>query len=111
MASPRKRACVVAAAVGLIVLTLAVYHPVRHHEFLPFDDQTFLVENTHLESGLTADGLGWALGSSYDGSWIPVTWLSFLVDQEVHGLSAPGVHLVNVLIHAACSLLLFWLHS
>jgi len=47
---------------GLICLvlglvTLALYLPSLHHEFLAYDDQQYVTENRHVQAGLTGHGL------------------------------------------------------
>ena len=41
------------------------------------------------------------------GNWIPITTLSLLLGQELHGAGAPGHLLVNVGLHGLAVLLLY----
>ena len=43
----------------------------------------------------------------YSSYWHPLTWLSHMLDVELFGLHPGGPHMVNVLLHAADSVLLF----
>ena len=94
-------------AVVLAASTLAVYAQVQHHEFLNYDDYIYFLDNPYLRGGLSAESLAWASTSDYAGNWFPLTWLSFLIEYELHGLSPSGVHGTNVLLHVVSSLLLF----
>jgi tetratricopeptide (TPR) repeat protein len=94
-------------AVVLVVATLAVYAQVRHHEFLNYDDNIYLIDNPLLHRGLSVDSLSWAFTTDYAANWFPLTWLSFLIEYELHGLSPSGVHGTNLLLHLVSSLLLF----
>jgi len=95
-----------ALALGLAVAAAGLYAPVLDHGFSAFDDRTFLVENPALDAGLSGEGLAWAAGATVDGNRIPLTWISFLIDQELHGLSPRGTHATNVVLHALASALL-----
>ena len=96
--------------VGLLALvTVAVYWPVRHFEFLNFDDPAYVTANPNVFRGLTSQNVGWAFTSFAASNWHPVTWLSHMLDCQMFG-HRPGLHhLTNLFLHAANTLLLFGL--
>ncbi len=91
----------------VLLSVAALYAPVRGHAFLNYDDDYYVSENPALARGLSWEGIGWALGSTRGANWFPLTRLSFLAEQDLHGLSAAGVHTTNVLLHGATAVLLF----
>lgn len=91
----------------LVGSTLAAYAPVLGNEFVDFDDDHYILHNPALRQGLSAQGVRWAFTTGYGANWFPLTWLSWLADYEIHGLSARGVHATSLLIHAANVALLF----
>jgi tetratricopeptide (TPR) repeat protein len=93
------------------VATLAVYGQTvsREFEFLNVDDPDYVTANPHVQDGLTADSLRWAWTTFHAHNWHPLTWMSLELDDQLFGLSAPGFHFTNVLLHVANTLLLFWL--
>src|ERR1700761_6834575 len=95
-------------ALGLVTLTVAVYWPVRSHGFVGLDDEEYVLENIHVRNGFTPANVAWAFTSvRYAVNWHPLTWLSHMLDCQVFGLRAGGPHLVNVLLHAASTVILF----
>jgi Flp pilus assembly protein TadD len=92
---------------GLVLLTLVVYGQVRTHEFVNFDDNEYVTENPHVQTGLTVKSIAWAFTSTHMANWHPVTWLSHMLDCQFFGLNPGWHHLMNVLFHAANTLLLF----
>ena len=101
-------------AVGVIclvlaLLTMACYWPVTHHDFIAYDDPQYIVQNSHVNSGFTWSGIGWALTRSCSANWHPLTWFSHMLDCQLYGLSAPGHHFTSLLLHVLNSLLLFLL--
>lgn len=98
---------VVLICLFLIAATLAVYWPVRHYEFTNYDDNVYITENHYVQSGLTPKSISWALTARYHSNWLPLVWLSYMLDYEFYGLSPGGYHLTNVFLHIANSLLLF----
>lgn len=97
----------VGLAAALVAATLAVYAPVRQHAFLNYDDPEYVSENPTVRSGLTLDGVRWALTSVHHATWHPLTSLSHLLDVELFGVTA-GPHLaVNVALHALAAVTLF----
>jgi len=97
------------AAGCLLLLTLGVYAPVRHFDFVNFDDPTYVTRNRHVTGGLTRDNLRWAFTATEGGNWFPLTWISMMADVQLFGPGAGPQHVTNVVIHAASTLLLFWL--
>jgi hypothetical protein len=98
----------VAMALGLVLAIGFVYYPVAQHGFVSFDDRVFITENPHVKAGLTPDGLRWALTSTEQGTWHPLTWLSLMLDCQWFGLNAGPHHLMSVLLHAISTVLLFY---
>jgi len=57
------------------LVTLAVFWPVRHFDFISLDDPDYVTANLHVQRGLSWDGVVWAFGIGYPHNWHPVTWL------------------------------------
>jgi tetratricopeptide (TPR) repeat protein len=67
----------------------------------------YVYTNPWVTKGLTWEGLRYALTSTDGSSWMPVTWLSYLVDREIYGGAAWGYRVTNIAVHAASVVLLF----
>ncbi|MDI6742338.1 MAG: tetratricopeptide repeat protein [Smithella sp.] len=93
----------------LAVLTLAVYWPVQNYDFINFDDNVYITQNSRVQSGITSENIRWAFSTRYFGLWNPVVWLSFMFDYELFGLNAGGYHWTNVILHLLNAVLLFFL--
>jgi len=89
------------------LVTLIIYNPAAHNSFVNFDDPGYIVTNPHVHAGLTWETVRWALRSTEQANWHPVTWLSHALDWQLFGSRAAGHHYVNVLLHAICVALLF----
>jgi len=94
------------ASILITIYTIFAYQGVLHNGFVSYDDLTYLFENEHIRAGLSVNGMLWAFTSSYDANWIPITWLSHMADMSIFGTNPFGHHLVNLLLHTACALLL-----
>ena len=92
---------------GLALAVLLAYLPVRTYNFVNFDDPDYVSGNAHVRAGITPGGIDWAFTSTESANWFPLTRLSHMLDVEVFGLDAGWHHLVNVLLHAIATLLLF----
>ena len=91
----------------LAALTVAVYWPVRQHDFVCYDDFAMILQNPLVLGGLTLRGLAWALTTSWFEYWHPVTWLSHMLDCELFGPNPGWHHLVSVAFHSVNAVLLF----
>jgi hypothetical protein len=96
----------VLAATGLVVLVVALYAPVLDHEFLSYDDDTYVTGNPFVRQGLSAESARWALTATHASNWHPLTWLTHMLDVELHGLDPAGHHRTNVLLHGLNAALL-----
>jgi Tfp pilus assembly protein PilF len=90
------------------VLTLGIYAQVIGHQFITFDDDSYIKENPMVNRGVTLTGIAWAFTTFHTANWHPLTWIVHMIDSQIFGLNAGGHLLVNALIHVANTLLVFW---
>ena len=95
-------------ALLLALVTVAIYWPTMRDGFV-YDDEEYVVNNTHVTSGLTLENVRWAFTSFYAANWHPLTWLSHMVDCQLSGLNPFGHHLTSVLLHSINTMLVFLL--
>lgn len=96
-------------AAGLAIVTLAIYAQVIGHQFIALDDDSYITQNPMVNRGVSLSRLAWAFTTFHQYNWHPLTWISHMVDSQFFGMHASGHLFVNVLIHVANTLLLFWL--
>ncbi|MCX6909093.1 MAG: tetratricopeptide repeat protein [Verrucomicrobia bacterium] len=96
-------------ALWLAVVTVAVFWRATECGFINYDDPDYVTSNSHVQQGLSAESIRWAFTTVYEGLWIPLTWLSHMLDWQIYGSHPWGHHLTNVLLHAANTVLLFLL--
>ena len=97
---------------ALALVTTALYWPIIHHNFVNFDDDDYITNNSHVQAGLTWAGVIWAFQTGAAANWHPLTWLSHMLDCQLYGLYPGGHHSTNLLFHVANTLLLFlWLRQ
>ena len=93
----------------LAAATFIVFWPTAGYDYINLDDPVFVSSNAHVLQGLTWEGVGWAFRFDHGDYWHPLTWLSLMLDVTLFGRGAGGLHMTNVLLHAANAVLLFWL--
>lgn len=93
----------------LCIVVLAVFWQVHQFDFIKYDDPVYVTENGHVLSGLSVEGMRWAFSTTYAEFWHPLTWLSLMIDNQIHGLNAGGYHMTNLILHILSTLLLFQL--
>jgi len=101
-----RRDCVIALL--LAAATVAVFWQVRGHEFVYHDDDMYVYENPQVRGGLTAANVVWAFARPHIGHWHPLTWLSYMADVELFGVNPGALHMTNLLLHVANTMLLFF---
>ncbi|HSY66691.1 MAG TPA: tetratricopeptide repeat protein [Terriglobales bacterium] len=108
LASPQKRN--LAICLLLAVATLALYSPAIRHPFIfNYDDDVYVLNNAHVKAGLHWQTIRWAVTSTENSNWHPMTWLSHAMDCQLYGLNPPGHHFTNVLFHVMNVVLIFLL--
>ena len=93
----------------LALSILTVYWQARNHDFVNFDDNLYVTDNRHVQSGINLDSIIWAF--SFDDKektyWHPITWLSHMLDCQLYGLNPGMHHSTNLIFHIANTILLF----
>jgi tetratricopeptide (TPR) repeat protein len=98
-----------ALPIVLFLATLAVFSRSSACGFVNYDDELYVTRNPHVAVGLTRQSAAWALTATDASNWHPATWLSLQLDSSIYGPNRPwGFHLTNVLLHAANTVLLYW---
>lgn len=97
----------VAIPCAIILITLFTYSDVRYHQFLGFDDNSIVTADSYVQNGLNLKDIQWAFGFTGTTHWMPMTWISHMLDCQLFGLTPGAHHMVNVAIHILNALFLF----
>jgi tetratricopeptide (TPR) repeat protein len=89
---------------GLLAGIVGVYFQVIEHDFVSYDDQMYLAR---LQAELGAESIWRAFTQPFQVNWIPLTWISLLVDHALYGDEPAGFLLTNVALHALATVLLY----
>ena len=92
----------------LIIASFIAFGRILGNGFTNFDDQVYITENNHIQAGINAETVQWALGAVVSSNWHPLTLLSHVLDWSLFGANASGHHLVNLLLHIGSVLFLFF---
>ncbi|MFA4915600.1 MAG: tetratricopeptide repeat protein [Syntrophales bacterium] len=102
---------VVLIYIFLSLAILFVYWQVQYFSFIDFDDNMYIIENPHVQSGLSYHNLIWAFTTTHTTNWHPLTWLSLMFDYDLYRLNPSGYHWTNTLFHIVNTLLLFFVFN
>ena len=92
----------------LVGITWAVFGQTLKFDFVNYDDNSYVYENSEIKSGLTLHGIRWAFTHVHTGNWHPLTSIAHMLDCQLFGLNAGGHHFTNVMLHTIAVLLLFF---
>ena len=90
-----------------MLLTWIVFGQTLRHDFVNFDDPSYVQQPPEINRGLTLSGIAWAFTHAHSHNWHPLTSISHMLDCELFGLNPRGHHFMNVLLHSATAVLLF----
>jgi len=97
------------ASIGLLVVIGIVFGQCLSFDFVRLDDAENIIEQKAVTSGISSKGVVWAFTHTQVFRWSPLTTLSRQLDCQMFGLNAGMHHLINLLIHASTTVLLFLL--
>jgi len=92
---------------ALALATLIAFEPMRHNDFVGYDDPFYVTRNPNVNAGITLESIIWAFTTPHGAIWNPVTTLSHMLDCQLFGLNPFWHHLSSLLIHIASTLLVF----
>jgi tetratricopeptide (TPR) repeat protein len=97
---------------AIVVLIWVVFGQTLGHDFVNYDDKTYVYGNSLVTAGLSPHGLSQAFVDTQTNNWHPLTIISHMIDCQFYNLKAGGHHFTNVFLQtiAAVSLLL-WLSN
>jgi tetratricopeptide (TPR) repeat protein len=105
----RDKRLILGLCLFLVLSTAVVYLQTAGFGLVDYDDLAYVKDNPKVPGGLTLDGIKWAFTTMFGSNWFPLIWLSFMLDRTIFGTWMGGFHLVNVALHIANTLLLFWI--
>jgi tetratricopeptide (TPR) repeat protein len=94
-------------ALSVAVVTSAAFFPALLNDFVNWDDDTILTNNPYYR-GLGWEQLRWMFTTFLMGHYQPLSWMTFGVDYLIWGMDPLGYHLTNLLLHAASSVLFYY---
>ena len=110
--TPPSRLAYFAVGGAIVVLIWIVFGQTLSHDFVNYDDKTYVYGNPLVSTGLTLHGLSRAFVDTQTNNWHPLTVISHMNDCQLYDLKAGGHHFTNVLLHTiGAVLLVFWLRN
>lgn len=94
-------------AAALALGSLLLYVQTFSFGFVDYDDPEYVTANPVVQHGLTPVGVKWAFTTTTFANWLPVTWLSHMLDCELYGMNGGGHHATSAALHAINAALVF----
>jgi protein O-mannosyl-transferase len=91
----------------LIIISFAAFGRIAGNDFINCDDDQYITENYHIQSGIRPENIKWASTIVVIGNWHPLTLLSHMLDWSLFGANAGGHHMVSLLLHIGTVIFLF----
>ena len=92
--------------VAIVLLSVLPFVSAVSYGYVDCDDYSYVFEHREVSGGLTAEGVKWAFTSLDEGIWMPLTWISYMIDDSVGG--SPAIrHAHSILIHGLNAGLVF----
>jgi protein O-mannosyl-transferase len=92
----------------IVVSTLLAYFPVCKNNFINWDDDAYVYDNSDIQS-LKPENLKTLFTKNYVSEYVPLTMVSFAIDYQIGGLNPKVYIFTNLILHILNSLLVFGL--
>ena len=95
-----------------LIITAAiilVYFRTITFGFIDFKDNIFVYENPFVRDVLSFHNIFRSFTYARDGFWVPITMISYMIDYTLFGPNPGWFHGINIVLHVANSLLLFFI--
>jgi tetratricopeptide (TPR) repeat protein len=92
---------------GLALAIGIAFAPALRAEFLNWDDEANILRNPYYR-GLGPANLTWMFTTFQLGHYQPLAWLTLGLDYLIWGMNPAGYHLTNLLLHAANTVLCYF---
>ncbi|MEA3245630.1 MAG: tetratricopeptide repeat protein [Gemmatimonadota bacterium] len=97
-----------AAPVVVFAAAVLAFVPTLQAGFVNWDDDRNFLDNAAYR-GLGPAELRWMWTTFHMGHYVPLTWMTHGLDYVLWGMDPRGYHLVNLLLHAAAALAVYFL--
>lgn len=95
-------------AIGLCLIVITAFSGVVRCDFVELDDRVHVLDNPIVAGGLNLSAIYTAFVTPHAGLWIPLTWVSFMIDISAFGMNPVAMHAINLAFHVGATLLLFF---
>lgn len=91
--------------------TILAFAPAAQNAFVDWDDHQNITQNEHIRS-FSIENLRWMATTAHMAVWQPLSWLVAALEYQLFGgpdeaALSRGMHITNIVLHAAASILCF----
>lgn len=88
-----------------VILSLVPYLMAPGFSFVNWDDGEYVTNRTQIHHGFTWSSVSWAFSTYECANWHPMTWLSYMAETQIWGVSSTAMHSTNMALHCINTLL------
>jgi protein O-mannosyl-transferase len=92
---------------GIVLPVLLVYSPVFNNQYLNWDDEGYICDNSDVQELSCKNVYNW-FSTSYMNTYLPFTIGSFAIDNKIDKLNPKVSTTHNLILHILNTLLIFW---
>lgn len=94
------------SVVFLIIITVISFHPTIHNGWTSWDDNVYVTDNPYIR-GFSFANIAAMWSTHFNGSYLPLTMMTYMSDFTIGGYDPTVYHAVNLLYHLVNVLLVF----
>jgi tetratricopeptide (TPR) repeat protein len=94
-------------AIFLACVAFVLYSKSFDYGFMYFDDLLHVVQEP-IANGITLEGVRWAFTKFDDPYYMPLTRISWMLDNQLFGMDAKAIRIVNTVLHFLNALMVYF---
>ncbi|MDP1677119.1 MAG: hypothetical protein Q8L88_09645 [Bacteroidota bacterium] len=102
----QKTKIIIAHCIFLSV-TFFSFYPTFENGWTAWDDDVYVIDNPAVQH-LSCQNVKEVFFTAYNGSYLPLTMISYMIDYQIDGFNQKFFHASNLLFHLCNTILVFW---
>ncbi len=91
----------------LLLITFISFYPTLENGWTSWDDDVYVIDNPAVQQ-LSKQNIKEVFFTAYNGSYLPLTMISYMGDYSIDGFNPAIFHSTNLIFHLSNTLLVFW---
>lgn len=91
----------------ILFITFISFYPTLENGWTSWDDDVYVIDNPAVQQ-FSKQNITEVFFTAYNGSYLPLTMISYMVDYSIDGFNPTIFHSTNLIFHLINTIFIFW---